>query len=98
MSGRVPVSPMPIGNGRKAPRWARNLFFGGVIGVVVALVVLFVAGLVYGKSMCLSPVEDAGFALTMTMFLSQPAGIAGMIIGAVAGAAVGSVAHFLHHH
>lgn len=98
MSERVPVSSFQVGAGSKTPRWARNVFVGGLVGLVVALVVLFMLALSYGESMGLSGARELKVAALLTLFLSQPTSIIGMLTGAVAGAVVGSIAHLLHPH
>lgn len=70
----------------------------GFIGLVVGLAVVFLLAVFYGNAIGLTAGECAAFACSMTVFLSQPAGIAGMVAGAAAGAVVGSVAHLLHRH
>ena len=97
MSETAPVS-FQSNPSRRTPRWARNLFFGGAVGLVVALVLLFLLALFYGKSLGLSASQDAVVAFDLTLFHSQLVGIVGMIIGAAAGAVVGSIAHLLHRH
>jgi hypothetical protein len=96
MAERAPIS-FQTDTGRTVPRWARNVFFGGAIGLVVGLAVVFLLALFYGKSTGLTAGECAAFACTMTVFLSQPAAIGGMVAGAAAGAVVGGIAHLLRH-
>ena len=95
MSKQAPVS-MQTGTGNKAPRWARNVFWGGVIGLAVGLATVFVLAVVYGEAIGLAPGACALFACDMTLLLSQPAGLGGVVAGAVAGAVVGGLAHVLH--
>jgi hypothetical protein len=34
----------------------------------------------------------------MAILLSQPAGVAGMLVGAVVGVLAGSIVYYVHHH
>jgi len=95
MAERAQVS-LHSGVDKPAPRWARNLFVGAAIGLVIGIGIVYVLAFVYGETLGLTVGKCAAFACTMTVFLSQPAGIVGMVGGAAAGAAVGGVAHWLH--
>jgi hypothetical protein len=77
---------------------AKYVLFGGAGGLVVALGVMFVLAFLYGESIGLSLGGCSLYAGTITMLLSQPAGVIGMIIGATTGALVCAGAYYVHHH
>jgi hypothetical protein len=79
-------------------RIAKFVFLGGVAGLVVGVGVLFVVAVLYGEAIGLTPGACALFACSATMLLSQPAGVAGMLTGAIVGLAAGAVVYYVHHH
>ena len=79
-------------------RLLRYAFFGGAVGFIIGVGVLLVIAAFYGELIGLSPGHDLFFALTVTMFLSQPAGITGMVVGATVGVMAGAVIYYMHYH
>ncbi len=79
------------------PRWLRYLVLGGAAGFVVGVAALFVVAVLYGKAMGLSPAACTAAAVCLTLLLSQPAGLAGMVAGTTVGAAAGAVVYYVRH-
>jgi hypothetical protein len=79
-------------------RLVKFVFLGGAAGLIVGIGALFVVAVLYGEAIGLSPGACALFACSATMLLSQPAGIAGMLSGAIVGLAAGAVVYYVHHH
>jgi len=88
--------PMDRGGGERTPMWVRNVFFGGVIGLVTGLAAVFLAAALYGEHLGFGAGQCAAFACTFGMMLSQPAMLGGMVAGVAGGAVVGAFAHRLH--
>ena len=84
-------------NDNGVSRLSRYLFWGAGIGVVSSLVTLFVIVFFYGQSMGLSAGECTLLGCVMTIFLSQPAGIVGILAGAGVGALCGYLGHWHRH-
>jgi hypothetical protein len=82
----------------KTTRLLRYAFVGSAAGLFVGVLVLFLVGLLYGEAIGLRPGACLFFACTETMLLSQPAGVAGMVVGAAVGLVAGSVIYYVHHH
>jgi hypothetical protein len=82
--------PMTSGTMPWVPPWARNVFWGGVVGLAVGVAVAFALAIVDGFARGMSPLACAAYGCTLTMLLSHPAGIGGMLLGAVLGAFGGS--------
>ena len=75
------------------PRWVRYTFAGGAIGFVSALAVLFIVTVFYGETLGMSVGGCVILGCTMTVMLSQPAGLFGMLLGFIVGAACGALVH-----
>jgi hypothetical protein len=87
----------PAGSQGEVLRWARYVFFGGFAGLVIGIAVLFAVSLAYGALIGLPAGDCAALGCTMTAMLSQPAGVGGMLAGAVVGFIAGAVVHHAHH-
>ncbi len=87
-SGRGSGS-VPTGTGKRVPSKVSYAFVGGVAGFIIGLVALFVLAASYGSAMGLSVGACAAAGCTLTVLFSQPAGIAGMAVGAIVGALIG---------
>ena len=96
MSENGPVS-VPIGTANVVPRWVKYAFWGSVAGLVVALCAVFVVALLYGNSIGLSPAACVAVGCTLTVLFSQPAGLVGMVTGAMIGALFGGIVYYVHH-
>jgi len=88
---------IPTGNVNVTSLWVKYAFLGSVAGLVVALGVLFAVAMVYGDAMGLSTLGCVAASCTLTALFSQPAGISGIVFGAIAGAAVGGVVQHVRH-
>jgi hypothetical protein len=71
---------------------ARYVLIGGALGLLVALAMTFVLALIDGNAQGMSAGSCAMYGCTITMLLSQPTGIAGMLVGATVGGLVGAAA------
>ncbi len=76
---------------------ARYVFAGAAAGLATGIAVLFVVSLAYGATTGLSAAECAILGCTLTALFSQPAGIGGLVAGAVAGFLAGGVMHHVRH-
>ena len=97
MSVRNPVSTLS-GPGVSVPRLAKYALFGGFGGLAVGMGALILAAVVYGNGIGLSPQDCAVFACTMTMLLSQPVGIGGLVAGTAVGLLSGGAVYYARHH
>ena len=79
---------------RTDSRTSRYVFAGAVAGVLASLAALLAASTAYAATTGLTPVGCAVFGTTMTVLLSQPVGLAGL----VAGAAVGGICALVTRH
>jgi hypothetical protein len=61
-----------------------------------AIAMLFVIVFFYGQSMGLSAGDCTILSCVMTILLSQPAGIVGILAGAAIGAICGYIGHRIH--
>ena len=76
---------------------SRYVFWGAGIGVVSSLTMLFVIVFFYGQSLGLSVGQCTLLSCFTTILLSQPAGVVGILAGAVVGVLCGLVG-FWHRH
>jgi len=83
----------PIATHKRA-HW---VFWGGVIGVVAGLATLFATSTAYGAMTGLGTADCVLLGSAMTVMLSQPAGLAGLLVGAFCGGTCALIAHFAHH-
>lgn len=81
-------------NGNNLARLARYLYWGAGVGVIGSIAMLFVIVFFYGQSMGLSAGECTVLSCVMTILLSQPAGIVGILAGAAIGALCGYIGHW----
>lgn len=82
---------------KENPTTVAYVFWGAVTGLVVSLATLLAATTSYGAMSGLDPVGCAIFGSTMTLLFSQPAGLAGLLVGAAFGGVCGLVARHEHH-
>jgi hypothetical protein len=78
-------------------RWAKYVFAGGVVGFVVGIGAVYVFAERYGAAIGLSPTDCVALGCTVALFLSQPAGLGGMLVGALVGAALGGIVYYARH-
>jgi hypothetical protein len=83
-------------NGNGLSRLSHFLYWGAGVGVVSSLTTLFVVVYLYGQSLGLSAGECTLLSCFMTILLSQPTGVIGIIAGAVIGALCGFIGHRIH--
>jgi hypothetical protein len=98
MSASVASTRRPARASLLMRKLAQYVVVGGAAGFAIAVGVLFLIGVLYGESIGLSPGACALFACSITMLLSQPAGIGGMVSGAVVGLIAGAIVYHAHHH
>ncbi len=84
-------------NNNRVSKLSHYVYWGAGIGVVSSLAMLFVIVFFYGQSMGLSAGECTLLSCVMTIFLSQPAGVVGILAGAGVGAICGWVGHWHRH-
>ena len=82
---------------REKPDTAKFVFRGAVTGLVIALATLATATTSYAAFNGLEPANCAVFGSTMTLWLSQPAALAGLVVGAACGGICALVARHVHH-
>lgn len=86
----------PNNNGNGLSRLAHFLYWGAGIGLVSSIAMLFVVIFFYGQYMGLSAGDCTVLSCAMTILLSQPAGIVGILVGAGIGAICGFIGHRIH--
>jgi hypothetical protein len=74
-------------------RRATHVVVGGIVGLAVGVAALFVLVTLYGQAIGLAPANCAVLSCVLTLLLSQPVGILGMVAGATVGAVTGGVVH-----
>ena len=82
---------------KENPGTATYVFRGGVAGLVIGLATLLTASTTYAAMNGLDPANCAIFGSTMTVLLSQPAGLAGLLVGAACGGVFAVIARHAHH-
>jgi hypothetical protein len=82
-------------NGNGVSSQSRYVYWGAAVGILASLATLFVIVYFYGQSIGLGAAGCALLSCTMTLLLSQPAGIVGIIAGGLVGAFCGFIAHRL---
>ena len=75
---------------------SRYVFAGAVSGVFAGLAALLAASTAYAATAGFTPVGCAVFGTTMTVLLSQPVGLAGLLAGAACGGMCALVAHHVN--
>ncbi|MBL0141861.1 MAG: hypothetical protein IPP91_07260 [Betaproteobacteria bacterium] len=93
----IRLDSVPEGSAKSVPHWVNHVFWGSVAGLAIGLITVFLLTTFHGGAMGLSPSACVALGCTMTLLLSQPAGIVGMIAGAAIGAVVGGAAHRIRH-
>lgn len=78
------------------PKSVHYVFWGAAIGVIGGLVTLLTTATYFGAMSGLSATECAAFGSLMTVMLSQPAGLAGLLVGAACGGTCAIFARHLH--
>ena len=81
-----PAAPAPP---PKLSRAIRHVFWGAVLGLAVGLGTAFALALLDGYSQGMSPLACLAYGCTLTVLLSHPAGLGGMLLGATLGAFTG---------
>ena len=81
----------------ETPSTAHYVFRGAVAGLVIGLATLLAATTSYAAMNGYEPVNCAVFGSTMTVLLSQPAGFAGLLVGAASGGVCALIARHTHH-
>ena len=74
----------------------RYVFTGAVSGLLAGLAAMLAASTAYAATMGLPAAECAVFGTTMTVLLSQPVGLAGLLAGAACGGLFAVVARHVH--
>jgi hypothetical protein len=88
------MAEMPTRSAAPAPppklsRSIRHVFWGAVSGFVVGLAVAFALALFDGYTQGMSPLACLAYGCTLTVMLSHPAGLGGLLLGATLGAFTG---------
>jgi len=86
-----------VGPRDAAPEGVHYAFWGSVIGLVAGVVTLFAASIAYGSMTGLGAADCVLLGSVMTVLLSQPAALAGLLMGALCGGICAVIAHFVHH-
>jgi len=73
----------------KRLRAIRHVFWGAVLGLAVGLATAFALALFDGYTQGMSPLACLAYGCTLTVLLSHPAGLGGMLLGATLGAFTG---------
>jgi hypothetical protein len=78
-------------------RWLRYVFWGGAAGLVAGLGAAFVLAVLDGHARGFSPGGCLAYGSALTLLLSHPAGLGGIVVGSTLGAAVGGIAFLVRH-
>ncbi len=78
------------------PQKVHFVYWGAVIGLFAGLATLFTVSTAYGAASGLAPANCAALGGVTTLLLSQPIGLAGILVGAACGALWALVAHRVH--
>ena len=81
----------------ETPSTTHYVFRGAVAGLVIGLATLLTVTTAYAAMNGFEPVNCAIFGSTMTVLLSQPAGLAGLLAGAACGGACAVIVRQVHH-
>jgi len=82
---------------KATPRSVHWVYWGAVTGMVAGLATLFATSAAYGAMTGLGAADCVVLGSLMTVMLSQPAGLAGLLVGALCGGTCALIAHFVHH-
>lgn len=74
---------------RRYARPVRYMFWGALAGFVASIVATFVLALIYGNAQGMAAGSCVAYGCVLTLLLSQPVGISGMLAGAGVGALAG---------
>ena len=75
---------------------SRYVFWGAVIGTVVALATVFAGSTFFAAASGIETVNCAVFGCFVTVLLSQPAAVIGIAAGAAVGGVCALVVRFVH--
>jgi hypothetical protein len=78
------------------PQWVKHIFWGGIAGLVVGLGAAFVLAVLDGQASGMSPASCLAYGCALTVLFSHPAGLGGMVIGALLGALTGGGVYLAH--
>lgn len=81
-----PAAPSPSA---RLPRSIRHVFWGAVLGLATGLATAFALALLDGHARGMAPAACFAYGCTLTVLLSHPAGLGGMLMGATLGAFTG---------
>jgi hypothetical protein len=76
---------------------AHYVFWGSVIGLFAGLATLFAVSTYYGALTGLEAANCVALGSVMTVMLSQPVGLGGLVVGAACGGLCAAVARAVHH-
>ena len=79
------------------PKSAHYVFRGSVIGLVAGLATLFTVSTSYGAFTGLEAANCVALGSVMTVMLSQPVALFGLLVGAACGGLCAGLARALHH-
>ena len=79
------------------PKRAHYVFWGSVIGLVAGLATLFAVSTYYGAMTGLEAANCVALGSVMTVLLSQPVGLGGLLVGGACGGLCAGIAHWIHH-
>ena len=97
MSTNLSVSPPRIA--ASVPRglqWIKYVFWGGAIGLAGGLFMTFILAMFDGMARGLTPGSCVVYGCALTLMLSHPAGLGGMLVGGGLGAATGGALYLYH--
>ncbi len=86
------VQQLPFESSEMTMR-ARYVLVGAVVGLLTAVGILFAVSLLHGQSIGLSAANCLVASCVMTLLLSQPVGLSGIVVGATAGSVLGYAFH-----
>jgi hypothetical protein len=82
---------------KAVPKTANYVFWGSVIGLFAGLATLFAVSTYYGALTGMDPANCVALGSVMTVMLSQPVGLGGLLVGAGVGGLFAGLARVVHH-
>ena len=82
---------------KAVPKTANYVFWGSVIGLFAGLATLFAVSTYYGAMTGMEAANCVALGSVMTVMLSQPVGLGGLLVGAGCGGLCAGLVRAFHH-
>ena len=91
----TPMLPVTVPTEHRYARPVRYMFWGGLAGMIAAIVLTFVLALFDGNAQGMGVGSCVAYGCVLTLLLSQAVGVTGMLTGAGLGALAGGTLSLL---